>query len=282
MPELPEVEFARRALVRWMKGRRVVRAEADDRVRTLRGADVALFRALRGRLERAERRGKYLLLTFSGGQGLLAHLGMTGKLLRRPGAAVEPFSRARLVLDSGDVVHFRDPRMLGRLEPLPARALTSAKAIAALGVDPLVDGLTVATLRGALGSTARELKVALMDQTKVAGLGNIHAAEALFRARLHPRRTTASLSRAEWARLCRAIHAALAFGLAQAGNADEIDYVEERGAPNPFLVYGRNGSPCSRCGTAVESFTQGGRTTHFCPTCQPSSASAPRRLRKRI
>jgi formamidopyrimidine-DNA glycosylase len=178
-------------------------------------------------------------------------------------------------------VHFRDPRLLGRLEPLPARALTSAKAIAALGVDPLVDGLTPATLRGALGSTSRELKVALMDQTKVAGLGNIHAAEALFRARLHPRRTPASLSQAEWARLCRAIHAALAFGLAQAGNADDIEYVEERGAPNPFLVYGRQGTPCSRCGTTVEAFTQAGRTTHFCPACQPSSDSAPRASRTR-
>ena len=107
-----------------------------------------------------------------------------------------------------------------------------------------------------------------MDQARVAGLGNIHAAEALHRARLHPARKPSSLSGAEWERLARAIHAALQFALAQE-EGDEVAYVEEPGAPNPFLVYGKKGERCGTCGSAFATFTQGGRTTWYCPGCQP-------------
>ncbi len=107
-----------------------------------------------------------------------------------------------------------------------------------------------------------------MDQGRVAGLGNIHAAEALFRARLHPARSPKSLTDTEWRTLTRGIHAALAFALDEA-DEDEIAYVEEPGTENPFLIYGRAGGPCRRCRTKVRSFTQGGRTTHYCPNCQP-------------
>jgi formamidopyrimidine-DNA glycosylase len=275
MPELPEVEFTRRALERWTRGRTVVRAEADRKARTFRGASPAAFEALGGRLERAERRGKYLLLTFSRGGGLVAHLGMSGKVVRRAAGVAAPYSRARLVLDSGDVIHYCDPRLLGRLEPRPDGALASAPAVAALGVDPLVDGLTPKTLAERLSGTGQDLKVALMDQARVAGLGNIYAAEALFRARLHPARKPASLTADDWRRLCRAIHQALAFGLREAGEGDELRYVEEAGAPNPFWIYGRAGSPCRTCGGKVKALTQGGRTTHFCPRCQPRGRSRP-------
>jgi formamidopyrimidine-DNA glycosylase len=271
MPELPEVEFARRALSRWFEGRRLVRAVADRTARTFRGADVKAFERLAGPLTRADRRGKYLLLAFGEGQGLLAHLGMTGKFLRRPAGEAVPWSRARLELDSGEVVHFRDPRFFGFLKAMPEAALAADKAVAALGIDPVVDGLTVAQLKGALGSSRQPLKVALMDQGRLAGLGNIHAAEALFRARLHPARTPVSLAPAEWSALRRGIHASLKFGLSSAGEDDDIAYVEEPGTSNPFKVYGRAGTRCTRCKTAtVKAFTQGGRTTHFCPHCQPA------------
>jgi formamidopyrimidine-DNA glycosylase len=271
MPELPEVEFARRALERWFEGRRLVRAVADGKARTFRGGEAPAFERLHGRLERADRRGKYLLLAFEGGQGLLAHLGMTGKFLRRPAGEAVRWSRARLELDSGEAVHFRDPRLFGFLRAMPAASLASDRAVAALGPDPLVDGLTVAQLKAALGASRQPLKVALMDQGRLAGLGNIHAAEALFRARLHPARTPGSLSASEWTALQRAIHASLRFGLSSAGDGEEMDYVEEPGAPNPFRVYGRAGARCVRCKAAtVKAFTQGGRTTHFCPHCQPA------------
>jgi formamidopyrimidine-DNA glycosylase len=275
MPELPEVEFARRALLRWMDGRRVVAAEADA-TRVFRGAEPAHFSALRGRLKGLERRGKYLLFTFEGDGGLLGHLGMTGKFVRRPAGHAEPYSRARLHLDSGEVVHFRDPRLFGRMEPVPAAALRTLPVIAELGLDPLLDGeggpgtpLSAAQLKAALGSSRQDLKVALMDQGRLAGLGNIHAAEALFRAGLHPARKPASLSPAEWGKLARAIQATLDYAFELNGEGDEMDYLEEPGTQNPFRIYGRAGEPCRKCKASVESFAQGGRTTHFCPRCQP-------------
>lgn len=267
MPELPEVEFARRSLLRWLSGRKVVRAEAEPS-RIFRGADRAAFLRLRGRLVRAERKGKYLLLTFEKDQGLLSHLGMTGKWVRRAEGLAEPYSRARLVLDDGHSLHSRDPRMFGRLEPVPATTLWSLPPIAALGPDPLNDPLTPKLLKQSLSKTRQPLKVALMDQARLAGLGNIHAAEALFRAKLHPKRKPQTLSDPEWARLHRAILATLEHGL-EGDDVEEISYVEEPGSENPFLIYGREGQGCGRCGTRVKAFAQAGRTTHFCPGCQP-------------
>jgi formamidopyrimidine-DNA glycosylase len=267
MPELPEVEVARRALERWFKGRKVVRAESEN-TRTFRGAKRADFDSIRGALKKAERRGKYLMLTFERDRGLVAHLGMTGKFVRRPEGQPERFSKARWVLDSGETIHFTDPRMFGRMEPVAASALGEVKAIAELGIDPLVDGLDWKQLKEALLRTSQDLKVALMDQSRITGLGNIHAAEALFRARLHPARKAKSLSDAEWKALTTAIHASIKFALDHE-DGDEISYVEEPGSPNPFLIYGRAGEKCRRCGTKVQSFVQGGRTTHVCPKCQP-------------
>lgn len=276
MPELPEVELARRQLSRWLAGRAVVRAEAD-KTRILRGGDQQRFERLKGRLERAERKGKYLLLSFDHGEGLLAHLGMTGKFLRRPAGEAVPWSRARLFLDDGAVVHYRDPRMFGQIVAAPAAQLRSLKAVSKLGIDPLAEGLTVAQLQEAIGDSRQALKVALMDQTRITGLGNIHAAEALFRARLHPSRAPRSLEAREWRALHKGIHATIAFALRAEDDEDEISYVEEPGAKNPFLIYGRAGTPCRRCRTIVKSFVQAGRTTHYCPSCQPKKP--PRRKR---
>lgn len=267
MPELPEVESTRRQLVHWLDGRRVVKAEADDS-RVFRGSPRRGFTALRGRLEGLARRGKYLLFTFERGQGLMAHLGMTGRWVRRPEGAEVPYSRARLHLDSGEVLHFADARMLGRLATCAAPRLPTLAGVKALGRDPLVDGLSAGQLQEAVGPSRQRLKVALMDQGRVAGLGNIQVAEALFRAHLHPERLPGSLSAAEWRALARAIHATLAFTLEGLGEDEEPRYLLD-GARNLFLVYGRAGSPCTRCGEEVQSLTQAGRTTHYCPRCQP-------------
>jgi formamidopyrimidine-DNA glycosylase len=148
-------------------------------------------------------------------------------------------------------------------------ALARNEVISALGVDPIVDGLSVEQLQRALGSSKQQLKVAMMDQGRIAGLGNIHAAEALFRAKLHPARLPASLTPAEWTRLQAGIMASLTFALETTQGLEEIEYVEEPGTKNPFLVYGREGEPCSRCRTPIEYLDQGGRTSYFCPHCQP-------------
>ena len=285
MPELPEVEIARRTLVRWFDRHSVQRAEAS-KTRIFRGAKPKAFEAIRGPLTSAERKGKYLLLSF-GDQGVLAHLGMTGKFLKRAAGDEVPYSRARWVLDTGEVIHFRDPRMFGRIEPVPAAKLWSLAAVAALGQDPLNDGLTAEQLKAAVGKSKQDLKVALMDQGRVTGLGNIHATEALYRAKLHPSRAPGTLTDAEWARLCDAIHAAIAFGLDEQSGTDEIQYVEEPGTPNPFLVYGRDGEECGQCNAVILKSEHGGRSSFFCPECQPfvpgePRIQPPRRAKKKV
>jgi formamidopyrimidine-DNA glycosylase len=275
MPELPEVEIAGRNLVSWFQARRVIRAEADN-TRVFRGARRARFSELTGRLESLERRGKYLLLTFEGQRGLLAHLGMTGKFVRRPEGVVEPHSRARFHLDDGTVIHFKDPRLFGRMEPVPAARLRQLEPIQELGRDPLRDGLTPEQLREAVSGSRQDLKVALMDQGRVAGLGNIYAAEALFLSGLHPARKPATLKPEDWERLTQAILDTFAAALA-VEQGEEPVYLEESGSVNTFRIYGRAGTPCTACGTKVQSFTQGGRTTHFCPKCQPRRGKGRRR-----
>jgi formamidopyrimidine-DNA glycosylase len=271
MPELPEVEFAGRHLKKWLTGRRIVKVEVDA-TRIVRPATPrSVQKALTGRtLQHLERRAKYLLLTFDEDVGVMSHLGMTGKWVRRTHGESERFSRLRLHLSQGDVVHYADVRLFGAFKVLAATKLHDIPAVAALGPDPLTDGLDGKTLGARLARTSRPVKVALMDQSLLAGIGNIQAAEALYRAKLNPKRPARSLDRAELNRLAKAIHATIAHTLASQGEADgTITYVEQ-GGENPFLVYDRLGERCRRCKTEFTRFTQSGRTTYSCPGCQPA------------
>lgn len=269
MPELPEVEHAARALRAWLTGVAIVRVEAPASP-VFRGGDRGAFRrALAGRtLQRVERRGKLLLLTLDEGVGLLSHLGMTGKWLRSEGTgAPVHHSRARLVLAGGSVVHYADPRMFGRLAVHPADALLELPEVRALGPDPVLDGVDVEALHAALHATRRPVKVALLDQRILAGIGNIYATEALFRARLHPAREGRSLTRADTARLVKALDAVLAEALGRLG--EEIAYLSDGAhVDNPFAVYDRAGEPCPSCRRVLSKATIGGRTSAFCARCQ--------------
>ena len=262
------MEIARRTLERWLGGAEVTSAEAE-RTRVFRAGGRADFGRLRGRLARADRHGKLLLISMDSGQGFLSHLGMTGKWVRRPAGDAVPYSRARLTLSDGTVVHYRDTRLFGRIEPHAATQLRALPAVQAQGPDPFLTPLSGRRLREALGDTRAPIKVALMDQRRLAGLGNIHAAEALWRARIHPARSTRSLTLPEWNRLATAIRRGLEFALS-AEDSEEISYVEEPGTENPFKVYARAGESCPRCGTPIRLLRQGGRRTDFCPRCQPA------------
>jgi len=269
VPELPEVEFCGRALVRWTAGRRVVghvlrdgrsvRARREDRPTV--GLDDgaarldAVFRAPPGE---PERRGKRLLWPF-GEAALLLHLGMTGKWTRGD----EPrHAKLGLRLDDGAAIWFSDPRLLGGVVPT---TLAAGRVMLGegLGPDALLDGLP--PLRG-----RRAVKVALLDQASVAGLGNLHAAEALWRAGIHPATPCDALDAGAWRTLALAVSEQLRWALESFGDEDLITYVEESGAPNPFPLYQRGGEPCPRCRTPIGSFVQAGRTTWWCPGCQPA------------
>ncbi len=217
-----------------------------------------------------ERRGKVLLLFFDGDVGLLSHLGMTGKWVRRPAADRPLHSHAHLELPGGVLLHYCDPRLFGRLELHPASALLSLPVVRALGPDPVLDGIDPQALHARLSRTGRAVKAALMDQAVLAGIGNIYATEALFRAGIHPARPASSLTRREVGRLAEGIEAALAPMLAWSG--EEIAYLwegwEGRRVDNPYLVYDRAGEACPRCGKVLEAMVIGGRTSAFCGGCQ--------------
>jgi formamidopyrimidine-DNA glycosylase len=276
VPELPEVEIAARNLRRWGEGRRIERARTDPRAaRIFRPGDRAAFaRAVAGaRLVRVDRRGKHLLVTLEDRRGrplgLWSHLGMTGKWVRRAAAEAEPpHSRVRLDLDDGHALHYLDPRLFGRVRIVAGAGFAALPDIGALGPDPIHDGIDPGRLGERLRATRRAVKVALLDQAVLAGVGNIHASESLFAARIDPRRRGASLAPVEVRRLARAIAASLHRGIASQ-EGPEIAYVEEPGAPNPFRVYARGGEPCPRCRKGpIRRIVQAQRSTFFCPLCQ--------------
>ena len=268
MPELPEVEAARRQLSRWLiKGTLVEVRVKDDRV--LRGASSrGLTRALEGRVVRAvERRGKWLRIALGDGSLLFSHLGMTGKwVLRARDAPHEASARVELCVVKAKKsyrVAYLDPRLFGRL--VVARA--DIPEWLSLGPDPLRDGIDAPSLYASLHVVRRTVKEALLDQTLLAGVGNIHAIEALWRARIDPRARTDALTRGEVRALARGLAGTLADGVARY-EGREIRYVEEPGAPNPFAIYGRAGEPCPRCKRPLTRVVQGGRGTVFCAQCQ--------------
>ncbi len=275
MPELPEVEFAARALRRWARGRRIQAAELDPRARRIfrPAAPAAFAREVSGaRVREIGRIGKHLLVTLErdgAPLGLLSHLGMTGKWVLEPraGGAPPSHSRARFRLDDGRVLHYQDPRLFGRLRLVPGARFEEVPEIAALGPDPLASGIDQGRLGEALSRTRLAIKPKLLDQRLLPGVGNIHASEACFRARIDPRRPSRSLSRAEVRRLADAVLASFRMTL-EAEKGPEITYVEEGGA-NPFLVYGREGERCPRCRRAdLRRVVQAQRSTYFCPRCQ--------------
>jgi formamidopyrimidine-DNA glycosylase len=268
MPELPEVEIASRQLRAWLGGRRVVSARAE-KSRVIRGQTPARFAGLAGhRLTDIERFGKWMLLSFDGGEGLISHLGMTGKWIRRRAGDPPPSHvRASLTLDDGNAVDYRDMRLFGRLIRGKTAQLRDSAALRALGPDPLA-GIDVDRFHSVLARTRRTMKEALMDQRTLSGLGNIQVSESLYRAGIDPQRPALSMTREETERLADAIGDSLRATLREEDSPEPITYVEE-GGENVFLVYDREGQPCTTCGTPIRRIVQGGRSTFYCPVCQP-------------
>ena len=268
MPELPEVETIRAQLAPRLAGRSLVRVEILD-PRLTRPIDLfEVAEELEGdRVVAVERRGKYLVLKLESGLALLVHLRMTG------GFGFEPATheRAVLELDDGTRLAYRDIRRFGTWLVLEDAELDPYLA-AKNGPEPLGRRFTNEWLASSLARRRAPLKAVLLDQRVVAGLGNIYADEALWRARLNPLRRADSLDDEEVGRLRRAIRAALRMGIARRGSTLSTYATPsgESGAmQKEFRVYGRDGEPCSRCRTTIAKTRIGGRGTWFCPRCQP-------------
>jgi formamidopyrimidine-DNA glycosylase len=274
MPELPEVETIRTRLAPRLEGRRLERVEIVDPRLTRPEPPEAIAAALEGeRIVRVSRRGKYLVFEFESGRHLLVHLRMTGNVEHpaQGGLAADPYRRAVVSLDDGSDVAYRDVRRFGTWDLLEPGDLEDYFAVRRLGAEPLERGFTTRALTQALEGRRAPIKAALLDQRAAAGVGNIYADEALWRARLHPLRPAGSLTTGEIARLRKAIRAALEMGIARQG-ASLRDYRDPEGRrgrmQDEFKVYGRGGEPCPRCGTPIEKTRAGGRGTWFCPHCQ--------------
>ena len=281
MPELPEVEVASRNLRRWMDQRKIRGIEPlDGSKRIFRPAAASAMDALVGaRFHDVRRVGKNILMTLetrNGPAGLWSHLGLTGKWVRRAAGAPEPpFARVAIELDDRSWLYYVDTRIFGRLRVVPGAAFEEIPEISALGPDPLVDGIDARELHAKLAKIGKPIKVAIMDQALLPGIGNIQAIEGLHRAGIDPRRPAKSLSQAEVNHLRKGLLDSIEFTLASFaadgadGGAGDINYVEERRSPNPFLVYGRKGEQCPGCKKGVITrIVQAQRATYFCPNCQ--------------
>lgn len=287
MPELPEVETVRRMLASHVPGRRIARASVSRH--RLRTAPLSrLPAALEGRAFAEPRRtGKFLFLDLDDGSTLLSHLGMSGRWLfwadGRTTDASLPHVHLKLAFADGAALWYQDIRRFGMLRVVPLERLAKDPSVRLLGPDPLVAPPTGESLRALARGARVAVKNFLLDQRRIAGLGNIYVSEVLFRAALDPRRRAGTLSVAEWARVAHEIPLVLEESIARMGTTfstfrtiwnEPGEYGEQ------LLVYDRAGQPCVRCRGAVKRIVQGGRATFFCPACQ-KRAPAPGARRAR-
>jgi formamidopyrimidine-DNA glycosylase len=298
MPELPEVETVCRQLEPELEGRRVERLEVLDARWCRPVSPVELEAAVSGRtIEGLGRRGKYLLLALDGEQTLVMHLRMTGNLVLVEGedkldpsegrrlyegerSTSERHLRARFALDDGREVWFTDPRRFGEAFLIDDAGLPVR--FERLGVEPLSDQFTTGALGEIAAGRTAPLKSFLLDQKGIAGVGNIYADEALFRARLHPLSPAGSMKPEHLEALRDAVVVALEAGI-DGGGASIDDYRDGRGEKGrmqeEFLVHTREGQPCPRGDGTIERIVVSGRSTYFCPSCQVRLRRRPRRRR---
>jgi formamidopyrimidine-DNA glycosylase len=270
MPELPEVETTLRGILPLVVGRRVAAMHMyDHRLRW--SVPRWLPARIAGRtVDALHRRSKYLLFRLST-DTLLVHFGMTGSL--RAFVAAPPrrlHDHVDIVLDSGVTLRYHDPRRFGAMLWLPAPA-EAHPLLSVLGPEPFDAACNAEYLWRATRRRTAAIKLALMDNHLVVGIGNIYANESLFRAGIRPSTPANRVGRARWARLVSEFRATLLEAIEKGGSTLR-DYVDSRGEPGYFqldyAVYGRRGLPCRRCGVAIREIRQGGRATYYCPRCQ--------------
>ena len=278
MPELPEVETVMRGLRERLEGRIIVRAIAyrpDLRWPLPEGLQTRLTGA---RVNGFRRRGKYILMRLAGGDSVLLHLGMSGRMVLTPLRPNQPTPHEHLVLETDDGwrLGFVDPRRFGSVDLVPTREEDTHRLLADLGPEPLDPAFSPARLAAALSGKRTPIKAALLDQKVVAGLGNIYVCEALFRARLSPLRSAHTIPGTRAARLVPAIKETLLEAVA-AGGSSLRDYVQPDGELGYFQhawkVYGRESEACERCPgrpacPGIRRITQSARSTFYCPRTQ--------------
>ena len=273
MPELPEIETVKRTLTPFLPGRRI------EEVRVLRPEVVAypasaefIVGLTKATVATLSRRGKYLCIHLADGATLIAHLRMTGRFLYTPAdKPLKPHTHVVFRLDNGQELRFSDTRRFGRLWLIAPGEADTVSGIHKLGPEPLDAVCDAQYYQGRLSSRRISIKQGLLDQSVVAGLGNIYVDEALYMAAIDPRRPAGSLSGDEWLALAEAIPLVLLSAIANNGTtfSDYLDGEGNKGRNLPHLqAYGRAGQPCLKCGAIMERIVIGGRGSTYCPHCQ--------------
>ncbi|WP_423602036.1 bifunctional DNA-formamidopyrimidine glycosylase/DNA-(apurinic or apyrimidinic site) lyase [Sphingomonas sp. MS122] len=269
MPELPEVETTVRGLAPVLEGRRIRRVQLrrpdlrrpmpQDLGQRLTGATVTAL----------GRRAKYGLIDTDRGDTMIFHLGMSGRWRVDP-TELLPHDHLILETEEGRVIALNDPRRFGSVDLVPTTEVGEWPAFKALGPEPLGPHFTADHLKAMLAGRVASIKLLLLDQRIVAGLGNIYVCEALYESRISPKRAGGSVSKPRLARLVAAVHEVLDAAI-EAGGSSLRDYARPDGElgyfSKQFKVYGREGEPCE-CGGTVARYTEGGRSTFWCPKCQ--------------
>lgn len=273
MPELPEVETLRRSLEPHLLGDRIERVEVRNPAMREAIQPARLVRRTSGRVVSAlRRRAKYLLIDLEGGQTLVVHLGMSGRLTLVPGEEpLEPHEHVAFFLRSGRRLRLRDPRRFGLVFAVPTLEIPRDPHFAHLGIEPLEPGFGGAFLATAAAGRRGPVKSFLMDARIVVGLGNIYATEALFRSGVHPNRSVGRISAGRWDGIAESSIAVLRQAIAQGGTTLN-DFADGEGRSGYFQVslgvYGREGEPCPACGTPIRRIVQAGRSSFYCHRCQ--------------
>ncbi|MEL7547318.1 MAG: bifunctional DNA-formamidopyrimidine glycosylase/DNA-(apurinic or apyrimidinic site) lyase [Pseudomonadota bacterium] len=280
MPELPEVETVRRGLAPAMEGGVIAKVTLNRSDLRFPFPDRFADRIAGARVQRMGRHAKFLCVDLSNGETLIMHLGMTGRFTvedHRPGqfhhdtGADPKHDHVIFDMQSGARVTYNDPRRFGFMELWPTEDLVTYPRLADMGPEPLSNGFSAVALHAKLAGKATPIKAALLDQSIVAGLGNIYVCEALFRSGISPRRKAASVGKTRSERLAAAINAVIADAIA-AGGSSISDFASAEGAlgyfQHSFQVYDRAGEACLVCGTEIKRVVQSGRSSFYCGTCQ--------------
>ena len=280
MPELPEVETLRRGLEKYLVGHKILNVEIRH-PKIFTGNEKSVVDA---KIIKVRRFAKVLSIDLSNSNSLLVHVKLTGQLIYRGpnlkkhlvlskkvlGGVPGKFTHVVFKLDKNGFLYYNDIRRFGWIKLVPTDQVETSDFIGKLGPEPFA-GLTLQIFKQIISKYKTPIKLVLMDQEKMGGIGNIYANDALWLAKIYPKRPANSLNKEEQEKLYNAIIEVLKNGI-KYGGASELAFVTAEGADgnyqNHFRVYGQQGKSCQRCGTKIEKVFLGGRGTYFCPTCQ--------------
>ena len=269
MPELPEVETIRRDLASVLIGKQILMVETNERKLLKPSFDRFKELVLNQKVTHVDRRAKVVQIGLTNKTTIMIHLKLTGRLLYRESALPrDTWQHVTLTLSDGQELRFCDLRKFGWLKAVPTNEVE--KELGLLGPEPGRD-LTLTHFRKVLGGTRRAVKIVLMDQSKIAGVGNIYANDALLLAKIDPRRAANNLNEVESGRLFKMIEKVIRAGLRYRGASDNhyLDAFGRKGHyQDHFVAYGKTGQPCPQCGSKIERVVVGGRGTFICPKCQ--------------